>query len=87
MNQAEYKDHRQEIRRFHSKILLKAPHIVEALVADGERNNGIYEVIIGLDSQEGGTNKRNTVPECECRDKFYDIPEFTQEEYDGEEEE
>ncbi len=62
MNQAKQRHRAEQVRRLDADVLLEAVEIIERLVADGQGDHGIDQIVIGLDVQQRGENERTQCP-------------------------
>ena len=84
MNQAEYKDDEDEVGHLHTHVLLEAVQIVEALVANRQRDNRVHQEIVGTYAQERRPDQCDTMPQRERGDVFQDVSELRKKEDDTE---
>ena len=59
-------------------MFLKAAEVVEGLVANGQRNNGIDEVVVDLNAGQCGKDQGNRMAEGKGGDKFDDVDKAMQ---------
>ncbi|VDO45260.1 unnamed protein product [Brugia timori] len=80
VEQTEAEHSRQQVRRLHLEVLLETAVVVEALVDDADRDDGVDQVIVPRDLVEGREDQRDAVPDGEHRDELGDVLEAGEEE-------
>ena len=86
VQQAKAEHHPQQAGRRHLKMLLEAAVVVKGLVHDAEGDDGVDQVVVPGDVEQGGKDQRDAVPHREHGDELDDVLERGQEEHHAEEE-
>ena len=86
MNQTEDEDHPDETGGTGVEVTLEPAQVVEGLVADGQRDHRINQIVVDRDAVEGREDQRDRMADSKGGDELDDVVEARQEEDHAEQE-